>query len=85
MPRPAKKDFADGSDDFKKTLKIAQKFLKVPLAEVNLDDLEAEFNWEDLNGYDFSGRIIDQGKCGSCFLLATNGMLESRIKIWEGV
>jgi len=64
---------------------LAQKFIKTPLEKLSLDDLETEFNWENLNGYDFTGRIIDQGRCGSCYLLATNGMLESRIKVWEGI
>ena len=85
QPRPAKKPFADGSDEFKKALKHAQKYLKTPFDQLSLDDIEPEWNWEDLDGYDFTGRIIDQGKCGSCFLLANNGMLESRIKIWEGI
>ena len=73
--------FADGSTEFVEALGIAQKFLDVPLDQINVEDLETEWSWENLNGYDFTGRVIDQGHCGSCFLMATNGMLESRIKI----
>lgn len=47
--------------------------------------MPAEWNWEDVNGYNFSPRVYDQGHCGSCYLLANNGMLESRLKIWFGV
>ena len=42
------------------------------------------WNWEDVNGFDFTARHIDQGHCGSCYLLAANAMLESRIKIRYG-
>ena len=73
--------FADGSADFAEALGLAQKFLDIPLEEIRVEDLESQWSWEDLNGYDFTGRVIDQGHCGSCFLMATNGMIESRIKI----
>lgn len=76
--------FDDGSDKFRHALKQAQKFKDIPLEELDVEKLEPAWNWEDVDGYDFTGRIIDQGKCGSCYLLATNGMLESRIKIWFG-
>ncbi len=46
--------------------------------------MPAAWNWENVNGYNFSGRHTDQGHCGSCYLLATNSMLESRIKIHFG-
>jgi len=35
-------------------------------------------------GYDWTGPNRDQKACGSCYMVATNTMLESRIKIWYG-
>ena len=56
----------------------------MPLKDLKIEDLPQEWNWENVNGVDFTGQHIDQGHCGSCYLLATNMMLESRIKIWFG-
>ena len=42
------------------------------------------WDWSNVDGYDFTGDIVDQGHCGSCYLLASNAMLESRIKIQFG-
>jgi len=49
------------------------------------EELPAAFSWENINGYDFTPKVKDQKSCGSCYAFATNGMLESRIKIWFGV
>ena len=51
---------------------------------INIAEMPDAWNWEDVDGYDFTGRHVDQGSCGSCYLLANNNMLESRIKIWFG-
>ena len=48
-------------------------------------ELEVEFRWDDIDGFDFTGDIRDQQGCGSCYALATVSMLESRIKIWFGL
>lgn len=79
-----KKPFADGTPDFRNALADAQKYLNTDLKDINIDDLPESWTWENVNGYDFASRHIDQGHCGSCYLLATNAMLESRIKIWYG-
>lgn len=50
-----------------------------------ISELPDNFNWEDINGYDFTNPVNDQGGCGSCYLFSTNSMLESRLKIWYGV
>jgi len=76
--------FADGTESFNSALKLAQKFLQVDLKTLDIEQLEPEWNWQDVMGYDFTGRQLDQGHCGSCYLLATNSALESRVKIWFG-
>lgn len=42
------------------------------------------FDWKNFQGYDFTGEMRDQGSCGSCYMIATITMLESRIKLWYG-
>jgi len=53
------------------------------MSDDELNELK-HFDWSDFEGYDFTGPMRDQKACGSCFLIATNTMLESRIKLWYG-
>jgi len=41
------------------------------------------FNWKDYQGKDWTTQAIDQGNCGSCWLCAALGALESIIQIRE--
>jgi len=50
----------------------------------SIDSLPEEFDWSNFRGEDFTGPVRDQGACGSCYMVATNTMLESRIKLWYG-
>jgi len=52
--------------------------------KIRREELPTDFRWDDFEGYDFVGRHSDQGGCGSCYAVAANTMLESRIKIWYG-
>ena len=63
----------------------AQKFLQRDIDSIGMEEMPASWSWEDVNGYDFTSEPSDQGSCGSCYLLATNGMLEARNRIWFGV
>ena len=76
--------FADGSREFADALADAQKFLQIDTKDINIDDLPESWDWQNVHGYNFTGKHVDQGHCGSCYLLSTNTMLESRIKIWYG-
>jgi C1A family cysteine protease len=53
-------------------------------AEIDLSDLPKNFNWENVHGFDFTGKVKDQGACGSCYAMATTSMLESRLRIHFG-
>ena len=46
--------------------------------------MPTHWDWQNVYGYDFTGKRMDQGRCGSCYLIATNTMMESRIKVWFG-
>ena len=76
--------FADGSPAFAEALAEARAFLDVPLEKIDISDMPTDWSWENVGGYNFTGRHQDQGHCGSCYLIATNSMLEARIKIWYG-
>jgi Papain family cysteine protease len=61
----------------------AQLYLKNP-DRIGRDSLPSEFNWENFHGYNFVGDVADQGGCGSCYVVASNTMLESRIMLFYG-
>jgi cathepsin C len=51
---------------------------------IGKDDLPAQFTWENFEGFNFVGDIADQGSCGSCYVVASTTMLESRIMLYYG-
>lgn len=59
-------------------------YLQQPLEEIDAEELPSDFRWDDIDGYDFTNPHADQGRCGSCYKLSVNGVLESRIKLWFG-
>jgi len=43
--------------------------------------LPKEFGWNNVNGTDFVGEVLDQADCGSCYIVSTTRMLSSRHRI----
>jgi len=50
------------------------------LAEVEAR-LPAFFSWNDVNGTDYVGPVIDQADCGSCYIVSTTRMMSSRNRV----
>lgn len=61
----------------------AQYYLRNP-DQIGIDDLPESFTWEDFQGYNFVGDVMDQKGCGSCYVVASTTMLESRIMVYYG-
>ena len=57
-------------------------YLETDPETIDVDQLPANFRWDDINGYDFTADVADQGACGSCYKISINSILESRIKLW---
>lgn len=62
----------------------AQKYLAGGPESMTAADLDDEFDWSNFKGIDFTGESRDQKSCGSCYMIATVTMLESRIKLFYG-
>lgn len=43
--------------------------------------LPKNFDWRDVNGVNYVAPVRDQGGCGSCYVFASMGQIESRIRI----
>ena len=52
--------------------------------KIGVDALPSEFTWENFEGYNFVGDKTDQKGCGSCYVVASTTMLESRIMLYYG-
>lgn len=78
------KDFGD--EEFSKTLQLAQQYQKKYKSANEIPDSELPQNYDfrNINGYDFTNRVRDQDVCGSCYTLAFNQAIESRLKLKYG-
>jgi len=78
----AKKKFADGSAEFNKTLDKVQSWAKKYKAPEDIPESDLPEVWDlrDMNGYDFTGPVRDQGPCGSCYTVSFTQVVEARLK-----
>ena len=78
-------EFGKG-DEFTKSLDSAQKFQKkyTSYSEIPDTELPEQFDWRNVDGYDFTSQIRDQKACGSCYTVAFTQVVESRLKIKYG-
>jgi hypothetical protein len=51
----------------------------IPDSEIPLN-----YDFSNIEGYDFTGPIRDQGACGSCYTVSFTQVLESRLKLKYG-
>jgi hypothetical protein len=52
----------------------------------DIPDLEIpeSYSYSDIDGFDFTGLIRDQGACGSCYTVSFTQVVESRLKLKYG-
>ena len=68
--------------EFQLTWAEARRYWNTPMDQMN--DLPSSWDWRNVNGYDFTSKVRDQGGCGSCYAMSFIGTLESRAKILTG-
>lgn len=73
-------EFGENTDRFKKTLEKAQKWAKTYASPEEIPDelIPKSYNFKDLEGYDFTSPVRDQGACGSCYTTSFVQVIESR-------
>jgi len=79
-PPPHKKAFGEDTEEFKKVLEKVQhwgKTYKTP-DEIPDDLIPESYDFSDIDGYDFTGKVLDQGGCGSCYTASYITTIKSR-------
>ena len=86
-PKRDEKKFGDMDDEgFKKALQYAQQWQKKYSDAQDIPDSEIPDNhdFRNIQGYDFTGEILNQGHCGSCYTVAFTQAVNSRLKLRYG-
>jgi len=71
---------------FASALAEAQKYQTKYTTSDAIPDSEVPvfFDWRNVGGYDFTGKIRDQKQCGSCYTMAFTQTMEARLKLKYG-
>ena len=78
--------FGDDSKEFKKALEKVQSWAKKykTAEEIPDDELPQTYDFTNIDGFDFTGPVRDQGACGSCYTVSFAQVVESRLKMKYG-
>ena len=79
------KIFGEGKD-FEKSLEKARQFQQKYSSADKIPDneLPANFDWRNIDGYDFTNKHRNQGHCGSCYTVSFTQIAEQRLKLKYG-
>jgi len=68
-----------------KSMRTVRKpsFLQMKTTEEELDDLPTDFDWTMKDGKNYLGAPVNQGSCGSCYVISTVNMMSARKRITE--
>jgi hypothetical protein len=86
VKKPSKPKFGEDTVEFKNVIKKAQSWAKKYKTADDIPDAELpeSYNFANIDGYDFTGPIRDQGACGSCYTVSFTQVIESRLKLTYG-
>lgn len=81
-----KPKFGDKSPEFKKALDKVQAYSKKykTADEIPDGELPETLDYSNIDGFDFTGPVRDQGACGSCYTVSFAQVIESRLKMKYG-
>lgn len=70
-PESGFKEFGEKTAEFKKSVEKAQKWSKKFKNADDMPDADIPKSWDfrNIGGYDYTGKLRDQGHCGSCFTM----------------
>jgi hypothetical protein len=76
----------EASPEFKKALEKVQSFAKKykNADDIPDTDIPEAHDFTNIDGFDFTGPVRDQGACGSCYTVSFAQVIESRLKTKYG-
>lgn len=79
----SKPKFGDKSPEFKKAMEKVQSWGKKYKNADDIPDSELPetYDFTNIDGFDFTGPIRDQGACGSCYTVSFAQVIESRLRM----
>lgn len=82
----AKPKFGDNSPEFKKAHEKVMQYSKKYKTADDIPDSELpeSYDFTNIDGFDFTGPVRDQGACGSCYTVSFAQVIESRLKMKYG-
>lgn len=80
------KKFGENTEEFRAVIKNAQKWMNTYKSPDLIPDNEVplEYDFRNINGYDFTGPLRDQAECGSCYTMGFIQAVEARLKLKFG-
>ena len=86
LAQQASKNQIGEGEAWPQALKLAQQYRQKYASPDDIPDSELpqQFDWRDVNGYDFTGAVRDQKGCGSCYSFAFAQTMQSRLKVKYG-
>ena len=81
--KSGKFEFGENSDNFRSVAAKAQSWSQ---KYKNIDEIPdslvpKEYDFRNIEGYDFTGSVRDQAECGSCYTLGFIQAIEARLKL----
>ena len=53
-------------------------------SDIPLDEIPSNYDFRNIQGYDFTGKHLEQGNCGACYALGFIEAVNSRLKLKYG-
>jgi cathepsin C len=76
----------DSGEDFNKALAKAQSWYNKYKTADEIEDklIPEQYDFRNIDGFDFTNPLRDQGACGSCYTVSFTQVIESRLKLRYG-
>mmetsp|Transcript_52768 Transcript_52768/g.123418 ORF Transcript_52768/g.123418 Transcript_52768/m.123418 type:complete len:528 (+) Transcript_52768:53-1636(+) len=82
LPVSSQKGLTHGNEQRPAT--FLQRSSSHQLRAVETQQLPASWDWRDIDGVNYIDEVLDQGECGSCYMVSTIHMLSARHRIQQG-
>lgn len=76
-PKVSKDDDSKDVTDYSEV----SKYLDTDISQIDINSLPKNWDWTNVGGVNYVSNVASQGGCGSCYIVASVGSLQSRLRI----